>query len=280
TYDDALDPDSTWTANVLTETDATVIGAYSGVGAPDQPEVEGYNVYVDGGGAGDGTYENPYGALSEISWGTLSTQAQTQNVYVNLLRGQEWNEQMNVGGSGTDDHRITIRPYGEGSVAPIVNGGERVVGWNHEGSNIWSLDIQEEYGSTFRSNFEWDNDWDWNSAGGSLFMDGITRGVYKHDGPLTDYGDWSYEEDDAYTILFYRDPGEDDPNTKIMEVNQRQYGIYINYNYITVEGIDVKQMSESGVRPSGANCGWLTVQDCHIFNCGSLENSSANGIGS
>ena len=80
------------------------------------------NIYLDAGGSGTGTETDPYGSFSEINWTTIAEWVEAGHaVNINLKRGAEWSEQLNIGAIGTSDSPITIQSYGNGA-EPIING--------------------------------------------------------------------------------------------------------------------------------------------------------------
>jgi len=82
------------------------------------------NIYLDAGGSGTGTETDPYGSFSEINWTTIAEWVEAGHaVNINLKRGAEWSEQLNIGAIGTSDSPITIQPYGDTTLGePIING--------------------------------------------------------------------------------------------------------------------------------------------------------------
>ena len=82
------------------------------------------NIYLDAGGSGAGTEADPYGSFLEINWTTIAEWVEAGHaVNINLKRGAEWSEQLNIGAIGTSDSPITIQPYGDTTLGePIING--------------------------------------------------------------------------------------------------------------------------------------------------------------
>jgi hypothetical protein len=82
------------------------------------------NIFLDAGGSGAGTEADPYGSFSEINWTTIAEWVEAgYAVNINLKRGAEWSEQLNIAAIGTSDSPITIQPYGDTNLGePIING--------------------------------------------------------------------------------------------------------------------------------------------------------------
>jgi len=82
------------------------------------------NIYIDSsaGGQGDGSNENPYDELSDVSWRAIQGWVDgSETVFINLKRGSVFHEQWTIGASGAKDRPITIQAYGSGGL-PIIDG--------------------------------------------------------------------------------------------------------------------------------------------------------------
>ena len=75
---------------------------------------------------GDGSIGAPYDEFDDINWTTGGANsifdwvAAGEDVFINLKRGDTFNDWLNIKTSGTLDHRLTIQPYGTGN-DPIIN---------------------------------------------------------------------------------------------------------------------------------------------------------------
>jgi hypothetical protein len=88
---------------------------------------EDKNIYLDNGGPGAGTEAYPYGSFSEIKWTTIAGWvAAGDTVFINLKRGAEWSEQLEIGAIGAPGRPIIIKAYGTGA-DPIIDGSSIIV---------------------------------------------------------------------------------------------------------------------------------------------------------
>ena len=109
------------------------------------------NIYIDDNApTGVGSEADPYNALSDINWTTggdnsiFDWVAASDDVYINLARGDKWREQYAVGTSGASGHQVTTQAYGTGA-DPIISGTDDVTGvsgnWTEQGDGVWRKDI-------------------------------------------------------------------------------------------------------------------------------------------
>jgi hypothetical protein len=94
------------------------------VGHAEYSRGEEQQLYVDASvsSSGNGTLSAPYRAFSNINWTAIGQMIATGDVvFVNLRRGCEWREELQIGAGGTSNRPLTIQSYGEGA-PPVING--------------------------------------------------------------------------------------------------------------------------------------------------------------
>lgn len=127
------------------------VSACNWQGSGSEFEAPAQSIYIDASAqdGGDGSREDPYNDFGDINWETGGDNSvedwilEGYQVMINLKRGGTWRETLTVGASGREGRPITIQAYGEGE-APVVSGGDPVVGWTERWPDIWESVASQE----------------------------------------------------------------------------------------------------------------------------------------
>ena len=198
--------------------------------------------------------------LSEgTAWKTINKVQTTltgdqSDTIVKFKRGEVWREQYTVAGSGTSGQPFTHTSYGSGA-DPIINGCDLMTTWADEGSDVWSTTC------TFTPKM--------------VFMDGNFGDKKGSSGACVDEYDW-YLDGGANTLYVWCDnvSGPDSEYTS-PGVEATRYPttdgqglIYFpaSRNYVTVDGLEVKQSQEVGIDMRSASS-YLTIKNNTVSYC-------------
>ena len=176
-----------------------------------------------------------YGLSEATSWQSISKVNRSlffPGDKVLFKRGEVWREQLNVPSSGSDGHPITFGAYGSGD-NPIINGSDIITNWAKDSGNIWVVSCTTEPNQVLFDGMR-------GTKESSISHLDLTNEWYWTSDVLYIYS--TSEPDTAYTS-----PG--------IEASVRNYGVKIqtNYDYITVDGLQIEKTKNSSIRLNSAD---------------------------
>jgi parallel beta-helix repeat protein len=220
----------------------------------DQVDFPAIYIDADAGGSGVGSQADPYDTLDDINCTTVGDNSifdylagsPSESPTINLQKGDEWNEQMTVGASGTASYPIVIQGYGTGA-DPIISAADLVTTWSDQGSNIYRAEVATTeplvvlYNGTPLIPADGDfatltiNEWDW--------VDSTTDYLYVNVGGA--------------------------PGDTTIEAGQRSRPINIDYkSYITIDGLSVYGSNKEGIfiyTDEGETADSIIIQNCSVY---------------
>jgi len=164
--------------------------------------------------------------------------------FVLFKRGVIWREQLDVVNSGTVGHPITFGAYGNGSL-PTISAADL--------ATAWAMDASAKYL--------------WTEGGvgptNQVFEDGARLAAAQAPGTMT-AGTFYYNV--AARTLYVRMLTDDNPNSHIIEVSQRNYAIYEagGNSYITLEGLQTSAADGTDIYFNGSTS--ITISDVTATN--------------
>jgi hypothetical protein len=202
------------------------------------------NIYIDAsvGDGGNGSQFSPYNELSDLVWNSIIEWINAgDTVYINLKRGSEFRQELDVGASGVSGRPITIQAYGTGD-KPIINGSDSYTTssyrWSQSSTpNEWYLETTDGGDSGI-------------AEPGSIWINGrdYERGTL---GSLNTE-EWIWGDYDSLgfnTIYIYY---ESDPDTAGIKIEGSQRSFCVRFGpgkaYVKLDNLELKQ---NGTKTNG-----------------------------
>jgi hypothetical protein len=242
--------------------------------AADQVDFPDIYIDADAGDGGVGSQADPYNEFSDINWTTGGDNSiydyingtPSQDVTINLQRGDEWHEMLDVGTGGNSSYSVVIQPYGTGD-DPVIIGASLMTGWTNESGNLWYASAPSNPGQIYLVNTDTSILWGFRKD---------TKGA------CTASQYWWWDSGNSRVYLY----STSDPDTAYSDIyrNDTNIGIDIegNFDYITIDGIEIKFFGSYGYDAKGirtyAGPSYITIENCHIHHIGNLDIEQGLGM--
>jgi hypothetical protein len=152
--------------------------------------------------------------------------------------GKIWREQLNIPSAGTSGNPITFGVYGSGA-KPIINGADLVTGtWTQYSGTIYSIAL-----STQPKRVWWGTTELANNASG--------------------YQSLAANQFNYSAGYLYVNVGKN-PTGETIEAAKRQYCVYWNKSYVTIDGLHLTKANNCGITQWSAKADYGTVRNCLI----------------
>lgn len=237
--------------------------------AIDPMDVNEEHIYISSsaGAGGDGSITTPYDAPSDINWTTggdnsiFDWVADGSKVYINLKRGDTFNEELSVQTSGAANAYITIQAYSSGA-KPIIKNTinlDDASDWTNSAGNIWYATATTEIGLIMSNN-------------------SVIGGAKKWDTSLTTQGDF-FSDEGANRLYLY---SIENPGTFYTDIectlgdNTASVSIENDIDYINIYNLHTTLSGHVGIHLWRDNQ-YINIIGNDISYCGGQEQGAGGG---
>jgi hypothetical protein len=229
------------------------------------------------------------GLSDALAWATIAKvngTALAAGDIVQLKRGSEWREELNLGASGTAGNPIIVQDYSTGA-KPILKGSALAATWVNHSGNVWRISLATD------PNIVWFDGTRGTEKGSVALLVGVREWFY--DATADRLYVWSTSDPDSaftapgieYGVRNSAINTDSKSNVTYKNLDIRHgrgatFGVGLiwvqnSVSNITLDSLDVSEGYAHGISTTGVNCTGFILQDCTVEgfgDCGYTNNQN------